>query len=66
MSYDVYIVQDGEWFIADVPALPGCMSQGRTEEEAIKNIKDAINGYLCVVKKHNIKLPDPKVIRIAA
>ncbi len=66
MNYDVYITQDGEWFIAEVPALPGCMSQGKTESEAIENIKDAIQGYLHVVEKRNIKLPNPKIIKIAA
>src|SRR5262245_16096240 len=34
--------QDGVW-IAECPAIPGCISQGATEEEAIANIKDAIN-----------------------
>ena len=33
--------EDG-WYIVECPAIPGCVSQGRTEEEAIKNIKDAI------------------------
>ncbi len=33
--------EDG-WFVAECPALPGCVSQGKDEEEAIKNIKEAI------------------------
>lgn len=33
-------------FIADYPTLPGCMSQGKTKEEAIVNVKEAIQGYL--------------------
>jgi predicted RNase H-like HicB family nuclease len=36
-----------------VPSLPGCISQGRTREEALKNIQDAIIGYLKSLKKHN-------------
>jgi len=32
--------------------LPGCMSQGKSEEEALQNIKEAINGYLKTLKKH--------------
>lgn len=34
------------WVVADVPALPGCMSQGRTRDEALVNIRDAIAGWL--------------------
>jgi predicted RNase H-like HicB family nuclease len=37
--------EDG-WIIAECPALPGCVSQGRDEEEAIKNIREAITGWL--------------------
>lgn len=51
MEYETYITFEDGWYIADVPALPGCMSQGRTEEEAIENIKDAINGYLKTLRK---------------
>ena len=35
--------QDGYW-VAEVPSLPGCVSQGRTKEEAIANVKEAIQG----------------------
>jgi predicted RNase H-like HicB family nuclease len=49
MKYDVFITKEGGWFIADVPALPGCMSQGKIEKEALANIKDAIQGYLEVL-----------------
>ena len=41
-------------FVAECPTLPGCISQGKNRKEAINNIKDAINGYLESVKKHNI------------
>ncbi|QWR77804.1 type II toxin-antitoxin system HicB family antitoxin [Candidatus Magnetomonas plexicatena] len=37
--------EDG-WLVAEVPALPGCVSQGKTEEEAIENIKEAITAWL--------------------
>jgi len=37
-------------FIASVPALPGCASQGDTFEEASEMIKDAISGYLAVLR----------------
>lgn len=37
-------IKEGEdgWFIVECPALPGCMSQGRTKEECLKNISEAI------------------------
>lgn len=39
-------VDEAGWHIAQCPALPGCMTQGRTKEEALENIKDAIHGWL--------------------
>ena len=38
-------------YVASVPALSGCMSQGETFEEAVRMIKDAISGYLAVLKE---------------
>jgi predicted RNase H-like HicB family nuclease len=43
----LYQDEDG-WFVVECSAIPGCMSQGRTEEEAIENIKDAFAGCLQV------------------
>ena len=37
--------EDG-WIVAECPALPGCVSQGKDEEEALKNIKEAITAWL--------------------
>lgn len=44
--------QDYQGYIAEVPELPGCLSQGKTLDEALENIKDAIKGYLHVKAKH--------------
>ncbi len=44
------------FFIGEVPELPGCYSQGKTEKELIKNIKEAIELYLESVKEINKKL----------
>lgn len=54
-QFPVYLEYDIEYggFVADCPALPGCMSQGKTKEEVLKNIKEAIQGYLKVLKKHS-------------
>lgn len=54
MKYKVFIEQDEDGiFIAEVPSLPGCISQGKTRIEAINNIRDAIKGYRESLKKHN-------------
>ena len=46
-NYHVYLErQRGEGFVAKVAELPGCLSEGRTEEEAIKNVQDAIRLYM--------------------
>ncbi|MBS4029147.1 MAG: type II toxin-antitoxin system HicB family antitoxin [Ignavibacteriales bacterium] len=37
--------EDG-WFVAEVPALPGCVSQGKDEQEALTNVKEAITAWL--------------------
>jgi len=58
-NFKVYLQYDPEYqgFVADVPMLPGCMSQGKSQEEALKNIKEAIIGYLAVIKKHRRVIP---------
>jgi predicted RNase H-like HicB family nuclease len=42
------IIKEGEdgWYVIEVPSLPGCISQGITVEEALENIKEAIELYL--------------------
>jgi predicted RNase H-like HicB family nuclease len=44
-------------YTVTVPVLPGCISEGDTLEEALKNIKDAIEGYLKVLAKHGRPIP---------
>jgi len=51
MKLHVTIEQDeAGYYVAEVPALPGCLSQGKTREEAIANIKETIEGWLGVVE----------------
>lgn len=50
---DIWMDDDGRTFIAGVPALPGCLSQGRTYEEALANIKEAAEGVLLVQGDRN-------------
>jgi predicted RNase H-like HicB family nuclease len=49
MRYRIALHQSDEGFSVSVPGLPGCWSQGATEDEAIENIKDALREYLAVV-----------------
>lgn len=56
--YRVVIEQDEDGvFIAECPTLPGCVSQGKTRQEAINNIKDAIAGYIESLRKHQEPIP---------
>ena len=50
MKYSIKIKESEEGFAAWCEELPGCASQGRTEEEAIQNIREAIDEYLLVKK----------------
>ena len=51
MKYRIALHQSDEGYSVSVPGLPGCWSQGSTEEEAIDNIKLAITEYLDVVNE---------------
>jgi len=60
MKFRVAIQADEEGvFVAECPTLPGCISQGKTREEALANIKDAIEGYLASLRKHGEAIPPP-------
>ena len=60
MRYRVLIEQDEDGvFVAECPLLPGCVSQGKTREEALGNIRDAIAGYLESLRRHNEPVPPP-------
>ena len=62
MKYKVKIAKTDEGVAVWCPGLPGCWSQGGTEEEALLNIKDAIEAYLAtieeVTKDHETRLVD--------
>ena len=49
MKYKVVLHQSEEGFSVSCPGLPGCWSQGATEEEALENIQDAIAEYLAAI-----------------
>ena len=70
MKYRILIEQDEDgMFVVECPTFPGCVSQGKTRSEALKNIKDAITGYIKSLKKHNEAIPpsiDEEVVEINA
>ena len=57
MRFNITMYQDEDGiFIAECPSIPGCISQGKTEEEAQKNIQDAIKECLEVRKELGLPL----------
>ena len=53
----IYPGEDG-WFVAECPTLPGCVSQGKTKEEAVENIKEAIELYIEGLKEEGRPVPE--------
>jgi predicted RNase H-like HicB family nuclease len=51
MRYKIALHESEEGFGVSVPGLPGCWSQGATEDEALRNIRDAIQEYLAAVEE---------------
>lgn len=64
MKYRIALHQSEEGYAVSVPGLPGCWSQGATEEEALKNIQDAIREYLAAVEDE-IRGQDVREIEVA-
>ncbi|VUT28039.1 MAG: hypothetical protein SYNGOMJ08_00599 [Candidatus Syntrophoarchaeum sp. GoM_oil] len=59
MRFKVKIeVDEDGWYVATVPALPGCISQGKTEEDAKKNISEAIELHLRALAEDGIPVKD--------
>jgi antitoxin HicB len=64
LKFAITLEQDEDGFIvASCPALPGCHSQGRTEEEAIANIREAIRGYIASMRRHGEPIPSITEVR---
>lgn len=51
MKYRIALHKSEEGYSVSVPGLPGCWSQGTTEQEALENVRDAIREYLSVVEE---------------
>ena len=68
MNYKILLTYDKEYqgYVVEVPRLPGCMSQGKTLDEVIENIKDAIKGWLYVENlQGRTYIPDESPIFLA-
>ncbi len=55
----IFAGEDGYW-VAECPSLPGCISQGKTKEEAIVNIREAIDGYVKALEEDHLTVPPEK------
>ncbi len=53
----IYPGEDGCW-VAECLSLPGCVSQGKTKEEAIANIKEAIHVYIAALEEDHLPVPE--------
>ena len=62
----IVTLEEGEdgYIIAECPALPGCMSQGRTREEALTNIREAIQGIVKVRRNHGLPIPEETLVEV--
>ncbi len=66
LKYEIIIYWSGEdeCFVAEVPELSGCTAHGNTYEEALKNIRDAMDLWIKTAKEFNDPLPVPKGRRL--
>ena len=55
----IYPGEDGYW-VAECPSLAGCISQGATKQEAIANIKEAIEGYISALQEDGLPVPEER------
>ena len=58
----IYPGEDDYW-VAEVPSLPGCISQGKTREEAVTNIKEAIHAYISALEEDGISIQKNTLMR---
>lgn len=55
----IYPGEDGFW-VAECPSLPGCISQGETRDQAIANIREAIEGYVLALQDDSLPVPEER------
>lgn len=70
VRFRVLIEQDEDGvLVATCPSLPGCVSEGRTRQEALTGIRDAIAGYVASLEKHGDPIPPPideEIVEVSA
>ena len=59
----MYPGEDGYW-VVECPSLPGCISQGKTEQEALSNIKEAIELWIEDAEAHGEPIPEDSQIQL--
>ena len=57
--------EENQFFIAEVPELPGCMAHGNTQEAALRNIKEATELWLETAREFGDPIPEPQSKTIA-
>jgi predicted RNase H-like HicB family nuclease len=55
----IYPGEDGYW-VAECPSLPGCLSQGQTKQDAIRNIREAIQAYVAALVYDDLPVPEER------
>ena len=67
-KYEIVIFwsETDQVFIAEAPELPGCLAHGKTQNEALQNVNDAIELWLETAREFDDKIPEPKPHQLAA
>ncbi len=53
----IYPGEDG-YYVAECPSLRGCISQGKTREETVQNIREAIDAYISALEEDGLSVPE--------
>ena len=52
---------EDQYWVAECPSLPGCISQGKAKDDAISNIREAIEGYIAALEEDNLPVPPENI-----
>ena len=65
LSYPAKIkyIPDDKSYLVEFPDLPGCLTEGKTLEEARQNAREALTGYLASIFERNLKIPEPSGLK---
>jgi len=64
--FEIFYSDEDEGYIAIVPDLPGCSAFGETEEDALREVRNAVKSYLCALKAERRPIPAPSSIPSAS